>query len=396
MPSLHRESTDSDKHLLFVSICTVYVHVYISISKCLYQQVCLLVVNMQEASRQVVNHLRIMIEEAELLSLQRAKLFVMLLHFPPAQFFKHCYPSLFLKGWDHCYLDTVARSAGKGVIDIQDWLWRCSFPNEASENDSLVLALKDILTEAIPVLYSRVFFGSNEQGSFNKPMNGSQRSKMLEELLSTKGVGQILCEKFCSYWKPAVMTEYLERAAMFTRDHESTLNITDSIQIVFKGLFFDFLVYMLSQMNDGCNIDVLFDSDCKDSESKMSDNKSLDNKDSDTKDSDSTLAVQELFLDVLQTFSLPKLSQLQFLSASLPATTSDHSPKFPFFKVVCEAVERIVKQSHDKTNVPLDLVQKEETESMDSFHIRDHYDVCIVLQEVVKKRINEKMEVNTE
>ena len=356
----------------------VYVCVYLP------PQVCLLVVNMQETPRQVVNHLRIMIEEAELFSTQHTKLFVMLLHFPPAQFFDHCYPSLFLKGWDHYYLDTVAHSAGKGVIDIQNWLWRCCFPKEASEDHSLVVALKDILPEAIPVLYSRVFFGSNKQGSFNKPMNGFQRSKALEELLFRKGVGQILCEKFCSYWKPAVMTKYLERAAIFTKDNESTLNITDSIQIVFKGLFFDFLVYMLSQINDGCNIDVLFNSDCKDSDSK----------DSDRKDSDITLAVQGLFLDILQTFSLPKLSQLQFLSTSLLPPTNVHSPKFPFFKVVCEAVEGIVKQSHDKTNVHLDLFQEKETESTDSFHIPGHYDVCNVLQQVVKKRIKEKVEVN--
>ena len=320
-----------------------------------------------------------MIEEAELFSTQQAKLFVMLLHFPPAQFFDHCYPSLFLKGWDHYYLDTLAHSADRGVIDIQNWLWRCCFPKEASENDSLVVALKKILPEAIPVLYSRVFFGSNEQGSFNKPMNGSQRSKALKELLFTKRVGQILCKKFCSYWKPAVMTKYLERAAMFTKDHESTLNITDSIQIVFKGLFFDFLVYMLSQINDGCNIDVLFDSDCKDSDSK---------------DPDITLAVQGLFLDILQAFSLPKLSQLQFLSTSLLSPTTVHSPKFPFFKMVCEAVEGIVKQSHDKTNVHLDLFQEEETESTDTFHIPGQYDVCNVLQQVVKKRIKEKVEVS--
>ena len=363
----------------------MYVHVSISESNCLYQQVCLLVVNMQETSRQVVNHLRIMIEEAELLSTQRAKLFVILLHFPPAQFFNHCYPSLFLRGWDHCYLDTVAHSAGKGVIDIQDWLWRCCFPKEDPGNHSLVLALQDILPETIPVLYSRVFFGSNKQGSFNKPMNGSQRTMALKELLFKKGVGQILCEMYCSYWKPAVMTKYLERAAMFTKDNESTLNITDSIQIVFKDLFFDFLAYMLSQINDGCNIDVLFNSDCKDSDSK----------DSESKGSDSTLAIQELFLDILQTFSLPKLSQLQFLSTSLPASTPDHSPKFPFFKMVYEAVERIVKQSHDKINAPPDLFQEKETESMDSFHIRDYNDVCNVFQEV-KKRIEDKMEVSIE
>ena len=360
-------------------------------------QVCLLVVNMQETPRQVVNHLRIMVEEAELLSTQRAKLFVMLLHFPPAQFFDHCYPSLFLNGWDHCYLDTVAHIVDKGVIDIQNWFWRCCFPKDASENDSLVKALEDILPEAIPVLYSRVFFGSNKHGSFNKPMNGSQRSEALKELLFMKGVGQILCEKFCSYWKPAVMTKYLERAAVFTKDHESTLNITDSIQIVFKGLFFDFLVYMLSRINDAYNIDVLFDSDCKDSyskalESKKSDSKTSDNKDSDRKNS----AVQKLFLNILQAFSLPKLSQLQFLSTSLLAPTADHSPNFPFFKVVCEAMEKIVKQSHEDANVHLDLFQEEETESVDCVHIRDHYDVRDVLQKAVKKRIEEKMGVHIE
>ena len=348
---------------------------------------------MQETSRQVVNHLRIMIEEAELLSTQKAKLFVMLLHFPPAQFFDHCYPSLFLRGWDHYYLDTVAHSADKGVIDIKNWFKRCCFPKETSANDSLVVVLTDILPEAIPVLYSRVFFGSNKQGTFNKPMNGSQRSKALKELLFKKGVGQILCEKFCSYWKPTVMAKYLERTAMFTRDHESTLNITDSLQIVFKGLFFDFLVYMLSQINDSCNIDVLFDSDCKDSESRNSDNKNSGSRDSDSTDSDINLAIQELFLDILQTFSLPNLSQLQFLSTSLSAPTPDHSPQFPFFKMVCEAVERIVKQSHDEINVPLDLVQEDKTESMNSFNIRDHFDI---LQEGVKKRIKEKMEVSIE
>jgi len=341
-------------------------------------QVCLLVVNMQETSHQVVNHLRIMIEEAELLSTQLAKLFVMLLHFPPAQFFDHCYPSLFLKGWDHCYLDTVAHSAVQGVVDIQDWFCQCCCSKKASlppEENSLLQALKGILPEAIPILSSRVLFGSSQDGSFNRPMNASQRNKALGELLFKKGVGKMLCQRFQSYWKPVVMTKYLKRAALFTKDCESTLNITDTIQTMFKSLFLDFLVYMLSQINEGFNLDVLFNSDSKDSDSSI------------------TLAVQELFLDIAQVLPLPKLSQLQFLSTNLQAPTTDHSPRFPFIKVVCEAMDRIVEQSYEDAQVY--LLQEEETGSLGNvcFNIHDCGAIYANLQKSVMGKINGKFEV---
>ena len=328
---------------------------------------------MQETSRQVVNHIRILIEEAEVLLTQQPKLFIMLLHFPPAQFFDPCYPSLFLKGWDHCYLDTVTDCAGQGVVDIRDWFRQCCFPEEAlqsPEKDSLMLALKKILPEAIPVILSRVVFGTNQQRSFNRPMDGSQRSEALRELLSEKKVGQILCERFRSYWNPEVMTEYLEKAATFTKSHEATLNISDTIQTNFKSLFFDFLVCMLSQINEQFNIDILFDSDC-------------------------TPDVEDLFLGILQVFPLPKLSQLKVLSTSLPAPTSSYLTRFPFFKVVCETVERIVEQGHEETNKQLNLIQGEDAESTSSTScdIYDNSKVYAVLHEAVSKRIKEKMKV---
>ena len=355
----------------FPAICiSISSSIYLPIFEpvlCLSPQVCLLVVNMQETSHQVVNHLRIMIEEAEMLSIQQSKLFVMLLHFPLAQSFDHCYPSLFLKGWDHYYLDTVAHSAERVVVDIRNWLWQCCFPKQVSlpsKKDAVILALENVLTEAISILSSRVFFGSSLDGSFNRPMNGSQRSEILRELFFKKGVGRVLCERFLSYWKPAVMTEYLERAARFTKDHESTLNITDSVQTMFTGLFIDFLVCMLSQINEEFNIDIFFDSDC-------------------------TPAVHELFLDILQVIPLPKLSQLQLLSTSIPAPTRDHSPRFPFFKVVCEAVERIVEHSHNKTN---ELLPKEETDST-PFHVHDFSATFNKLQEDTKEIIKRRKKV---
>ena len=166
-----------------------------------------IVANMKETSRQVVNHLRILIEETEVLAPQQHKLFIFLLHFPPAQFFKPCYPSLFLHGWDHCYLDTITHSIVKGMINIRDWFWQCCFPPQPDAEqqdeggDSLIKALNDIIPQAIPILLSRVFFGTHEGGSFSAPMTGSSRNKSLQELLFDRGVGKVVVEQFCSWYK---------------------------------------------------------------------------------------------------------------------------------------------------------------------------------------------------
>ena len=348
--------------------------------------VCVIVANMQETSRQIVNHLRIMIEETEALAPQQQKLFIFLLHFPPAQFFKPCYPSLFLKGWDHCYLDTIAHSAVKGVIDIRDWFWQCCFPSQpdAEEQeeggDSLVQALNDIIPQAIPILSSRVFFGVREGGSFSAPMNGSSRSKALKELLFDHGVGKVLCERFRSYWKPPVMAEYLDRAASFSKNRESTLNITDSIQTMFKTLFFDFLVYMISRINDRFNIDILFNRD-------------------------GSPALQMLFIDILHVFPLPSLSQVNVLSSNLQAPQQiSHVPSFPFFTFVSSSMEKLVEKSQEEANIKIDIMEdnkKEESINQVFGSIRsnnvqyDRNSILVNLQEAVCNRIRTQMNVSS-
>ena len=304
-------------------------------------EVLLLVANMQDTSIKTINHIRIMIEEAELQAPQRQnqplKLFVLLLHFPPALFFKHCYPALFLKGWDHTYLDTVTRSSSGGVVDIQDWFQRCCFPAALREEGSgmsaepnpLVTAAKHLLPQAITVLSAQMYFGSKKDKSFNSSMNATQRGKALERLLDYCGMGDVLCKKFCSYWKPKIMLEYLERAATFSKQRE---NITDSIQTQFKALFLDFCVYMLTRVNESYNLDVVY------AEDKSS-------------------PVRTLFLDIFKQFPIPKLSQLGVLSTSLP-TPKPHSCQsyFPFFSYVCDLMEKHVESSSEVTNQKLDVL----------------------------------------
>ena len=341
-------------------------------------EVCLLVVNTQETSKEVINHVRIMIEETETTAAKsQTKVFVLLLHFPPAQFFQPCYPSLFLQGWDHCYLDTIAHSAVKGVVDIRDWFWQCcSLKQSSQHDDTLLQTLEDMLPKAIPIIASRVFFGLKQNGFFNSPMNGHQRSKALMELFLKQGqtittVGKVLCKKFRTYWRPLAMKELLERAAVFSKSRESTLNITESIQAKLKSLFFDFLVFMISKVNENLNIDVIFNCDC-------------------------TPAIVELFIQILDILPTPDLTQVQLLSHHLPRPIPlIYSPGFPFFKTVCNTFDRVVDISVKEANAKLDILGEGPAavqEMSARFNFSPH-DVLTNLQEATLSTLTDKLEV---
>lgn len=310
------------------------------------KKVLLISVNMQETSKDVVNHLRIMIEETEAkldakTKSESRKLFVLLLHFPSSKLSTPCYTSLFLRGWDYMYLDVIGVSAkGGALIDIREWFKQCytstPFP---STRRSIATQLQSLLKEAIPVISSRVYFGKHPASSFNKPMNVMERNQILHKLFFEKKVGEILCDRFHSYWQPNVMVEYLEKAAQLSQQHETSLSVIDSLQTIFKNLFFDFLVHMVYKMNQGMNIDVLFN------EATSSN-------------------VVELFLDVLRIIPIPKLSEIKMLgiSSNDPAQKNPEapyaSPKFPFFFLVASDVEKLVDQSRREVNQGVDMLSE--------------------------------------
>ena len=169
-------------------------------------------------------------------------------------------------------------------------------------------ACERLLGDVIPVLASHVTYGTRSSGPFTKPMKAAERNTKLRELLDNKKVGTRLCKLFRACWRAPVMVEHLERAAAFTRSHESSLNITDAVQAMFQSAFTDFMIVMVSWINESRNLDVLFSDECTD-------------------------IVEELFLSLLENFPTPKLTQLKALAGSLtPPRPQDHQPKFPFFK----------------------------------------------------------------
>lgn len=339
-------------------------------------EVCVLLANMQETTQKTINHIRVMIEEAELATpTLHWKVFVLLLHFPPAQFFQHCYPTLFLKGWDHCYLDTIGHNPAKGVVDIRDWFFKCCFPaepdpscetapsdeptsestlaisehsnsvpvfrscipdegaicdpsgpsdlmldkSEPANSNALVHALSQLLPQTTSLISSRVQLGCN-----NITMN-----QMLKTLLE-QGFGEILRDKFQVYWTPKVMAECLERAATFSKKRESTLNITDTIQTQFKALFVDFCVYMLTLANSYFSLASFYAEDPSSS-------------------------VRALFTSILKIFPVPKLNHL-ITNNSPDIPQSPVHCHFPFFTYIYNLMEKQVEFCRKSEKLQHDLL----------------------------------------
>ena len=269
----------------------------------------LIAVNTLEISWDAINHLRIMIDEAEALPSSENKLFVLLLHVPHVAFGRISYPSLFVEGWSHHYISTNPIAHPEYIADSRQWFMH-SFLPKPKTHLSTVDKLLDILKDIFPIVTSRV--------GFTTSADETNHAAVLERLLfyPTSCVGEALCSRFLDYWIPTTTAEYLHRAAYSIQKSDSTLHLSDTLQKMFKSKFFDYLVYMVSKIHADCNILDLVQREL-------------------------SCDVMKLFVDILKAYPAPKLSQLK-LNSMLAITPSevmcDHT--FPFFGLLSEKVDK--------------------------------------------------------
>ena len=304
-----------------------------------FATILLLVVSITDISLKAINHIRIMIEEAEREAQSQKKLYVLLLHFPPSS--QH-YPTLFLNGWDHYYIDTISHNCGEtGVLDIENWFKKCCSIDEKIEPDeSLLCTLMNLLQESIPVIASQVSFGNDESGMlvFNAKMPLSRRKMLLHQLLIKKKVGEILCKKFRSYWNPSKMASLVEKAAKFSHGQHTALTITDPIQASFKAQFFEFIVWMVAKINEHCNIDILFPNDS-------------------SKDVEDMKDVEKLFEDLLDLYSIPEIEELKLpRNSRIIINIPDKLPSFPFYHTIMMQMDQLVEDCRKDVNKTIDLL----------------------------------------
>lgn len=180
---------------------------------------------------------------------------------------------------------------------------------------------------------------------------------MLNTLLE-RGLNVVLCDKFRAYWKPKVMAEYLEGAATFSKQRESTLNITDTIQTQFKALFVNFCVYMLTLADANFSLYALHAEDPSSS-------------------------VHKLFLVVLKFFPVAELNQL---IANKISTL--HPPvfrsRFPFFVYIYELMEKQVELSKKSENLQVDVLADRSLQSRFSHEVTPVAELIAVMLSNIK------------
>ena len=302
------------------------------------QKVFVLIANMQDLTAEMVNYLRIVIEQKESRSLFDDKMFVLLLHFPQVQFFNRCYPALFLNGWDHFYLDSLTTDIKMegipeplgNVVDIKQ-CFRIAL-GISDSNDAFSLHLEPLLEVAIPVISSRVITGSS-QGEYNKTIKVSARQLQLRKIFFINNnctpIGEAFCTLFHKYWDNKTVIKFLKDAANFTFRHQSTLSITSYIQTRIKALFFEFVVYVLWMINQDCNLDTLLSINLAESFEK----------------------VQNLFSSVIKTMfkKLQSLKSLPYICRSL-CPPENKNFQFPFFSMAYLYVEELIDVCHEIVN----------------------------------------------
>ena len=106
-----------------------------------------------------------------------------------------------------------------------------TYVHELEENVCLqsYFNLSTFFTPAVCPSHVRVSIDAKKGGSFNRtPTDKRDKVSRFEQLL-TGPVGDGLCRMYARYWQPASMARYLEEAALYSKDHKSTVSITDSV-----------------------------------------------------------------------------------------------------------------------------------------------------------------------
>lgn len=303
--------------------------------------VLLVKVNMQETSVKAVNHIRVMVEDAENHHSNKDKLAVVLLHYPLSMFSCNSYPSLFQFGWSHYYLDSVSIPS---YINTKQWfsLTLDSPKIECTETSlhtaviaeqsrvsletsgiysEIVERVLCLIEQNIPTIISLLASKLTINADACHQQDKASRVRYFFALFNGKGFGKVFCHKFVGYLNPCFCAWLLKKAAsmIFTRESSSRMNVI--IQNILCQKFSEFTLYIVSVMNESGSMDVVFDPD-------------------------SPPHVLQLLKEVVRSLDLPEFSKLTHLSIIRGRAKLLKQTKwqFPFYSMISNSIEDIITE----------------------------------------------------
>lgn len=302
---------------------------------------CVLVikVNMQETSVKAINHIRMLIEDAENQHCKYNKLAVVLLHFPSSMFSGGTYPSLFQAGWSHYYLDSVSLVQEPCSVNTEQWITGCCLaPALPDIGESLYSLTEQSIPTLVSLLASKLKTAFMK--SYLKQNDSLARKNLFSQLLNEKGFGKLLCLKFKGYWNPPLLAAYLKKAATIIFTRESSAKMSVLIQNLICGKFSEFVIYMVSIMIESGTLHLVWDPQCP-------------------------LEVLTLFKNVVSTMDLPEFSKLSQLNIIKGKATLSKKVQwlFPFYSMISKSVDEIIAECEYEAREQSLHMSEEETDS---------------------------------
>ena len=314
--------------------------------------VLLLSADMNKLSKDTINHTRLLIEEAEhMQSLKASKIIFLVLHFPTNMFYSHCYPSIFLRGWRHIYMDMIGQTETTST-DVEEWLRICLLPsskNPSDDHEPVSFVQDSILTswikEWLPMISNSIHLQCTES------FPGSRKVKECwSDLLFKVKADSVIKSRFNTYWQQNTMYELSLQAANYAITYQSTCTLSSTIEATIQSSFKNFVLFFLSVINQNMTMHTVL--------SQMDEEKERPGD------------VVQPFLRLLSVLHLPKsLKEIRLKLTVLKhqdTLSSDRKslvPQFPFFPIVFETIEALVNKALSSIARPLelDLEVKEET-----------------------------------
>ena len=322
-------------------------------SKCV-----LITVNMQETSVKAINHIRMIIEDTENHYTNHEKIAVVLLHYPLSMSSFSSYPTLFQAGWSHYYLDSISMTHDD--INTEQWISlllespqiedesletlsdaECNLhtsgdqsPSSISTSSTELVLEKPLSSSAtlvenvcvliklsIPTVISLLASKITLNASKHYQKDIASKETLFSVLLNEKGFEKLLYKRFETYLTPTIFAGVLRRAASTIFRRESLSRMSIIIQNSLCAKFSEFMLYMVSVINESGSFHVIFEQDCEP-------------------------VFIELVKVVISNLDLPEFSNLSHLSilkrrSTFPRQIFCH---FPFYNLICNSMDNIIRE----------------------------------------------------
>ncbi len=271
--------------------------------------------NSKLVSKETINYTRLVIEDLEWENKIYKKI-VLIMMFPSELFFEHFYPSHYLDGWNHYYLDSIAPAINEWSINLKD-CFQFSLLKDESESAHLSREIfRKLYISEVPVVCAS-FISLPTYDTRYKDLN------TLVPLLSlgdNHWIGNVLFQKFCKQWTSRRMQQILHQAAS---TQNCKISMTDSVDMLVKFKFRDFIVYMLTYLKKSGALDALFD------ETKRA-------------------VFLQLICSQIEKCIIPENPAQIKLDITTMQNAEVESSVFPFFQQIHDVIERYVRSVRKK------------------------------------------------